>query len=483
VAGSALVGAIADLEITGLTSDSRTVEPGNLFAALPGAKVDGRAFIAEAVARGAAGVLAPAGSDISAFDVPGDRPLALLTDDNPRRLFAQLAARFWNGQPGTVAAVTGTNGKTSVADFLRQIWLGGGTPAASLGTLGVITGEHHAAGSLTTPDPAELHRRLADLARQGITHLALEASSHGLDQYRLDGVRLTAAAFTNLSRDHLDYHRSMEDYLLAKSRLFREVMAPGGTAVLNADSDFYPTLCPTCTASGQRVVTYGRKSADIRLDLAQPFAGGQHLDLTLFGAKASVSLPLAGGFQADNALCALGLAVACGMAPERAAAALANLRSVPGRLEHIGRTPGGAPVFVDYAHTPGALATVLDALRPHTHGHLSLVFGCGGERDTGKRPEMGAIAAERADRVIITDDNPRGEDADGIRRQITAACPEARDIGDRQHAIQSAIDELRAEDVLLIAGKGHETGQVVGDQVLAFNDRDVARGVLKALAR
>jgi UDP-N-acetylmuramoyl-L-alanyl-D-glutamate--2,6-diaminopimelate ligase len=461
-----------DLAVTGLTSDSRKVQPGFLFAALPGTKNDGRAFIEEAAARGAVAVLAPHGTDAPSLPV--------IADDNPRKRFSQLAARFYGAQPDTIAAVTGTNGKTSTVDFLRQIWLMEGTPAASIGTLGVITGDGRREGSLTTPDPVTLHRNLAELAHAGVRCLAMEASSHGLDQFRLDGVRVAAAAFSNLTRDHLDYHATMGAYLDAKLRLFCEVMQPGGAAVLNADSDAFGVVRDACEARGHRILSVGRNGDDLKLKSAEPFPGGQNLSLQVMGKAATVSLPLAGAFQADNALLAAGLAIACGMAPARVLARLENLKSVPGRLELVGKTSKGAPVYIDYAHTPDALETVIGALRPHTERRLWVVFGCGGDRDPGKRPEMGRIACRLSDRAIVTDDNPRSEQPAAIRAQILAACPGGKEIGDRRAAIFEAVAGLEQDDLLIVAGKGHERGQIIGSVVHPFNDADVVREAIEA---
>jgi len=468
-----------DTDIVGLTCDSRLVEPGFLFAALAGARADGRAFIPEAMARGAAAVLAPPGTRIETREPP----VPLLVDDNPRRRFALMAARFFASQPPTVAAVTGTNGKTSVVSFLRQIWTRLGRQAASVGTLGIAAPGLEVAGSLTTPDPVELHRVLADLAGRGVECLAMEASSHGLAQYRLDGVRVTAAAFTNLTRDHLDYHGSMESYLEAKTRLFSDIMDPGGVAVVNADGPYGEAVRAACAARGQRIITYGARGADIRLEDAQPLPEGQRLRLTVMGRAHTLTLPLVGAFQAENALCALGLALACGEDEGRAVAALENLDEVPGRVQRIAGHPGGAAVFVDYAHTPDALASVLAALRPHTRGRLFVVFGCGGDRDPGKRPQMGRTACALADVVIVTDDNPRGEDAARIRRHILAACEGARDIADRRQAITAAVAELRPGDLLVVAGKGHEQGQIVGDEVRPFDDAEVLGAAIGELGR
>ena len=468
-----------DTDIVGLTCDSRLVEPGFLFAALAGARADGRAFIPEAMRRGAAAVLAPPGTRIETREPP----VPLLVDDNPRRRFALMAARFFASQPRTVAAVTGTNGKTSVVSFLRQVWTRLGRRAAGVGTLGIAAPGLEVAGSLTTPDPVELHRILADLAGRGVECLAMEASSHGLAQHRLDGVRVAAGAFTNLSRDHLDYHGSMESYLEAKTRLFSDIMGAGGVAVVNADAPYGEAVRAACAARGQRIITYGARGEDIRLEDAAPLPEGQRLRLTVMGRAHTVTLPLVGAFQAENALCALGLALACGEDAERAVAALESLDGAPGRVQRIAGHPGGAAVFVDYAHTPDALANVLEALRPHARERLFVVFGCGGDRDPGKRPQMGRTACALADVVIVTDDNPRSEDAARIRRQILAACEGARDIADRRQAIAAAVAELRPGDLLVVAGKGHEQGQIVGDEVRPFDDAEVLRAAIGELGR
>ena len=470
---------LTDIEIRGLTADSRQVEDGYLFAALPGYRQDGRAFIDDALDHGAAAVLAPLGTRLKA----PKRPVALLTDENPRRRLALMAARFFAEQPANIAAVTGTNGKTSVASFTRQIWEADGQRAASLGTLGLEPPVMESPGGLTTPDPVALHHCLSDLARAGYDHLALEASSIGLDQFRLDGLRVSAAAFTNLSRDHLDYHGDMDRYRKAKQRLFAELLVSGGagTAVLNADAPESGHFAQAAEARRCHVLTYGRRGKDIRLHGATPEAESQILDLEAFGKRRKLRLPLVGLFQAHNALAALGLAVATGVGPEEAVAALEGLRPVHGRLEKVGETPRGGQVFVDYAHTPDALASALKALRPHCRGRLIVAFGAGGDRDPGKRPMMGAAAAEHADLAIVTDDNPRSEDPAAIRRAILAAVPEATESGDRGAAIRDAVAALAAGDLLLIAGKGHETGQTVGDRVLPFDDCEAARAAIAAL--
>lgn len=466
----------AETEVSALTADSRAVVSGTLFAALPGAKVDGRRFIPQAIAAGATAILIPDGSDASA--IPDG--IAVISAANPRHVFALMAARLYGPQPETVVAVTGTNGKTSTAVFTRQLWTALGIPAASMGTLGVSGPTFSVPGNLTTPDPVALHRLLSDASASGVTHLAMEASSHGLDQHRLDGVQVKAAAFTNLTRDHLDYHGTVEAYLAAKRRLFTEVLAPAGTAVLNADVPEYAELAAAALAAGRKVLSYGLRGADLHLVARHPHGEGQTLDLSVLGTAATVSLPLAGTFQADNALAALGLVIAAGADPVAATAALETLSVVPGRLEKAATKANGAPIYVDYAHTPDALETVLGALRPHTQNRLICVFGCGGDRDRGKRPIMAEIAFRLSDIAIVTDDNPRTEDAATIRRDVLAGAPAATEIGDRRTAIAEAVRLAQSGDVVLLAGKGHESGQTIGSTVLPFDDREEAR---KALAQ
>ena len=465
-------------EITGIACDSRRVEPGFLFAALPGTVANGRAFIGDAVERGAAAVLAPMGAVASA-----DLNIPLIEDANARRSYAVLAARFYGRQPKTVAAVTGTNGKTSAVIFLRQIWAALGHRAASAGTLGTQARGGGLVldypGSLTTPDPADLHETLADLAGHGVDHLAIEASSHGLDQYRLDGVRTGLAAFTNLSRDHLDYHGDEATYLAAKRRLFTELLDADGIAVLNADSAAFDELAQACRARGCRVMGFGRAGKDIRLLNTEFLNDGQQVTISVSGRETTIRLPLIGDFQASNALCAAGLAIASGDDAQAVLEALGTLQGVRGRLEQAGTLPNGAAIFVDYAHTPDALVTVLRAIRPHVNGQLHVVFGCGGDRDSGKRPEMGRAAAEHADRVIVTDDNPRSEDPAAIREQAMAGCPQASNIGDRAEAIRIAVENLGPGDLLVVAGKGHEQGQTVGDEVRPFDDVSVVQGAIR----
>jgi len=471
---------VADLEIAGLSADSRTVRPGFLFAALPGTRQDGRVFAAEAVSRGAVAILT---DDSDALCLPPERRehLAILVDANPRRRLALLAARFYGRQPPTVVAVTGTNGKTSVIHFVREIWTAIGLAAASLGTLGVVTAVEHRPGTLTTPDPVALHRDLATLAAKGIEHVAIEASSHGLHQCRLDGLAVTAAAFTNLTRDHLDYHGDMAHYRTAKQRLFTSLLVPSGSAVLNAESNEFTRLATICHETGHPVLAYGTDpAADFRLVSRQTTGNSQLLLLDIFGHRHRLVLPLAGAFQVFNALAALGLVIATGGTASAATEALAHLTAVPGRLQFVAQGKDGGGIVVDYAHTPDALATVLATLRPHAPGRLIALFGCGGDRDAGKRPLMGQTAARLADRVYVTDDNPRNEAPAEIRRAILAGVPSAIEIGDRREAIAVAIANARAGDLLVIAGKGHETGQIIGTETYPFDDASVVRQIVES---
>jgi UDP-N-acetylmuramoyl-L-alanyl-D-glutamate--2,6-diaminopimelate ligase len=459
------------LEIAGITADSRRVAPGYLFAALPGSRVDGRTFIADAVSRGAVAVLAPEGT----VWPPGVPPRPLLADREPRKRLAQIAAGLAGNQPRVMVAVTGTNGKTSTVEFLRQIWTAGGRKAASLGTLGLIAEGFDPGPGLTTPDPVALAETLARLARGGVQHAAMEASSHGLDQYRLDGVRLAAAAFTNLTRDHLDYHGSEGAYRAAKLRLFAELVPTGAPVVASSDMDAVTlaALADVAARRGLDLRTVGETGSAIRLVAAEPRPDGQLLRIEVGGVRREVMLPLPGRFQADNALMAAALAAVLG---ERSVMdRLGSLRGVRGRLELAARLPNGAAIYVDYAHTPDALERLLRALRPHTTGRLHVVFGAGGDRDRGKRPLMGAAAARLADVAIVTDDNPRSENPAAIRAAVLGACPGGREVGDRARAIAKALNGLRAGDVLAVAGKGHEQGQTVGDTVIPFDDVDVVR--------
>jgi len=462
----------AALELSGIASDSRKVKPGFLFVAVPGTKADGLAFLPQALAAGAAAVMAERKPDLP-------ESVAFIQTDNVRRALALAAARFFPRQPGTIAAVTGTSGKTSVAAFTRQIWNSLGFAAASVGTVGVVSPKGETYGSLTTPDPIELHRTLDQLTGEGVTDLALEASSHGLDQHRLDGVRVSAGAFTNLSRDHLDYHPTMEAYLTAKLRLFSDLIAPGGAAVINVDDCYSAKVRDAAEARGLKVLTVGAGGEGIRLVDGVIDGFGQIVVLAHAGREYRIRLPLVGAFQVQNAAVAAGLAIATGAEPAAVFAALEKLQGAKGRLELAG-TFRSAPVFVDYAHKPDALQKALEALRPYTRGRLTVVFGCGGDRDAGKRPIMGKIAVENADHVIVTDDNPRSENPAAIRRGILAAARGAEEIGDRGEAIRTAVKRLNDGDVLLIAGKGHETGQIVGDRILPFSDQDAVRAALGA---
>lgn len=464
-------------DIRALTADSRKVESGTLFAAFAGSKTDGRRYIDDALSKGAVAILADPSMRGRELGVP------LIADPLPRRRFALMASRFFGQQPAHAVAVTGTNGKTSIANFTRQLWQALGLKAASLGTLGLDAPGFAGKAGLTTPDPALLHQLLAELAEAGVQHLALEASSHGLDQHRLDGVVLKAAAFTNLSRDHFDYHGSADAYFAAKARLFEELLPDDGKAVLNADIPEIDRLRAICRDRGLETITYGRAGDQIKLLERHPRPGGQDLTIAVRGKSFQVTTSLMGGFQADNLMAALGLAWATtGDGDlEQLMAALGRIEGALGRLQPVDGSPGGVSVFVDYAHTPDALAHVLDALRPHIAGSLMVVFGCGGDRDTGKRAVMGKIAAEHADKVFITDDNPRSEDPASIRRAILDACPGAVEVGDRARAIHLAVRKLGVGDILVVAGKGHETGQIVGQSVLPFDDVAVVKAALAEL--
>jgi UDP-N-acetylmuramoyl-L-alanyl-D-glutamate--2,6-diaminopimelate ligase len=462
----------ADLDVAGVSADSRAVTPGDIFVALAGSRTDGTRFISDALRRGAAAVMMEAAAPTG---LPPE--VVLVRAPNARRALALVAARFHAGQPETIGAVTGTSGKTSVAAFLRQIWQALGYQAASVGTVGVVSPRGETYGSLTTPDPVALHRALDQLAREGVTHLAIEASSHGLDQHRLDGLCVSVGAYTNLSRDHLDYHPTMEAYLAAKLRLFTSLVREGGAAVINADDQRAEEVVAVAEQRGLRVLTVGQRGRTITLVRIQRDGFGQRLRLRFDDQEFDLTLPLVGAFQVENALVAAGMAIASGGAPPAVFAAVEHLKGAKGRLELVG-THQEAPIFVDYAHKPDALEKTLDALRPYASGRLTVLFGCGGDRDKGKRPIMGAIAAAHADRVIITDDNPRSEDPAHIRAEILAAAPGAVEIGDRAEAIRAGIAGLAPGDVLVVAGKGHESGQIIGDRVLPFSDHDAVAAVL-----
>ena len=460
---------------SGLTSDRRKVQPGFLFAALSGTNTDGARFVKDAVARGAIAVLGR--SEIEAeVNAAG---AVFIPADNPRAALAKFAAAFYGAQPALVAAVTGTKGKSSIVAFLREIWTANGARAASLGTVGMVGPNGAVPLAHTTPDPVEIHALLARLAQEGVDHLAIEASSHGLDQYRLDGVRIRACGFTNITRDHMDYHPDFAHYLAAKLRLFTEVVEKDGVAVVNADAEHSDKFIAAARARGLALMTVGETGETIRLLSRAGQGDYQQLKLGHDGQTYDVTLPLAGGFQASNALVAAGLAIGLGEDAQQTFAALAKLKGAPGRMELVAFAANGASVYVDYAHTPDSLAKVLEALRAHTPHRLHVVFGCGGDRDKGKRPLMGAVAVTLADNVIVTDDNPRSEDPAAIRREILAAAPGAHEIPSRRVAIQTAVASLEDGDVLVLAGKGHETGQIVGDQVLPFSDK--AEAVTAAL--
>lgn len=460
--------------IAGLASDSRAVGPGFLFAALPGTRKDGASFAGEAARRGAAAVIAARGAL-----APAAIGAPVIEVDDPRRTLALAAALFYGAQPATMVAVTGTSGKTSVVSFTRQLWERAGIAAASIGTVGVTAPGREEHGALTTPDQVGLHRLLAELAASGVTHAAMEASSHGLDQHRLDGVRLAAGAFTNLGRDHMDYHPTVEAYHTAKMRLFSQLLPKGAPAVVFADDPWSTPTADIARAAGLEVLTVGRKGDFLKLKRVEHERHRQRAEIEAAGALHEIDLPLAGDFQVSNALVAAGLAIATGLGTDAALASLEKLEGASGRLELVGSTAEGAPVYVDYAHKPDALENVLLAVRPFTTGRVVVVFGCGGDRDRGKRPIMGEIAARLADIAIVTDDNPRSEEPAAIRAAIMVQAPGAIEIGDRRKAIAEAVAMLRAGDTLIVAGKGHEEGQTVGAVTLPFSDHEQVRAALQ----
>lgn len=462
----------AGIDVTGITADSRKAAPGVLFAALSGSKADGAKFIADAAVKGAVAVLAA-----ETASVPDGLAIPVLRAPEPRRALALMAAAFYARQPEVAVAVTGTSGKTSVAEFTRQLFAAAGRRAASLGTIGLVKPDGAVYGSLTTPDPVTLHETLAALAAEGISHLAFEASSHGLDQYRLDGVKVSAGAFTNLGRDHLDYHPTTEAYLAAKLRLFEELLPPGAPAVVNADGARAGDVVRAAEKRGLRLVTVGAKGETVCLEKLGRDGFAQTLTVRHAGRTYNVRLPLIGTYQVENALVAAGLAIAVGEDPAVVIPALEGLSGVKGRLEIVGEK-NGALAIVDYAHKPEALEAALDGVRPFVTGKLICVFGCGGDRDRGKRPIMGAISAARADVTIVTDDNPRTEEPAAIRAEILAAAPSATEVGDRAEAIRTAVRLMQPGDVVLVAGKGHETGQIVGQTVIPFSDHDCLRAAL-----
>ncbi len=453
--------------VTGFAIDHRKVAPGTIFGAFQGTQVNGEDFIAAAVAAGAIAVVTRPGVKVEGA--------VHIVDAAPRRRFAQLAARYFAPFPGITVAATGTNGKTSTVELTRQLWRMAGFHAASIGTLGVTTADDRVTTGLTTPDVVTFLSNMAGLQREGVTHAAFEASSHGLAQYRTEGLPVAAAAFTNLSRDHLDYHGTMESYLDAKLRLFTEVVDAGGTAVVWVDDSASRAVLDVARSRGLRTISAGTQGDDLKLVGRTPAQLGQALEIEAGGKTHKVNLPLIGAYQAANALCAAGLVIATGGDLATTLQNLGRVQPVRGRLERAGLTKAGAPIYVDYAHTPDGLRAAIEALRPHTGETLHVVFGAGGDRDTGKRPEMGAIAVELGDKVYVTDDNPRTEDPASIRAAIMAAATGAVEIGGRREAIRAAIQAAGPKDVVLIAGKGHEQGQIVGDRVLPFDDVTVAR--------
>jgi UDP-N-acetylmuramoyl-L-alanyl-D-glutamate--2,6-diaminopimelate ligase len=463
----ALLGNDRTEDVTGFAIDHRKVAPGTIFGAFAGSRFNGEDFIAEAVKSGAVAV-------VTRPEIGTDGAVHI-ANDNPRKAFAELAARFFKPFPETLVAVTGTNGKTSTVELTRQLWRMAGFNAASIGTLGITTSDEQIVTGMTTPDVATFLSNLAGLEREGVSHVAFEASSHGLDQYRIGGIKVAAAAFTNFSRDHLDYHGTMEAYLAAKLRLFREQVDIGGTAVIWADDDTAAEVVECATEQGLRVATVGRSGTFLKLINCTISHLGQTLKIETEGRVHTVSLPLIGAYQVANALTAAGLVIATGGDVAATLANLGRLQGVRGRLERAVITKTGAPVYVDYAHTPDGLEAAIAALRPHAKGKIILVFGAGGDRDVGKRPEMGAIAVRDADVVIVTDDNPRTEDPALIRKAILAGAIGAKDIGDRREAIAAAIGMAGSDDIVLIAGKGHETGQEIAGRTHAFNDVEVAR--------
>ncbi len=462
-----------DVDITSITCDSRTVTEGALFAALPGTVADGRDYIEQAIENGASAIL-------SMPDLPLDMPY--VASENPRLTYSQLASRLYAGQPKTLVAMTGTNGKSSTVEFLRQIWSYAGLKSACFGTLGVRYDDGYLPLSHTTPDAVVLHQTLSRLTEMGVTHVAMEASSHGLKQYRLDSVKITASGFSNLTQDHFDYHPDEDDYYNSKARLFSELTPRNASVVINVNDQFGQRLAKDCEARGQKVIRAGWAGENIRIDEVMPRSASQLIDLIVDRRRYRVELPLVGEFQVLNAVAALGLARETGVDTETAIAALGKLSGVAGRLELAGRAKEGAPILVDFAHTEDGLDKLLRSVRPHTMGRMIVVFGCGGDRDPIKRPKMGAMAAKLADHVIVTDDNPRTEDAASIRKAVLAGCPDAEEIGDRAAAIRHGVSLLGPKDCLIIAGKGHEQGQIVGDKVIPFSDVEQAREALSEMA-
>ena len=462
----------SDAHVAGLTCDSREVKPDYVVAALPGTVTDGRKFIEGAIEKGAGAILSTAGLNL---------PIPYLASDNPRLEYSKMAARLYAGQPKMLVAMTGTNGKSSTVEFLRQIWAYAGHKAACFGTLGVQSPKGYQPLTHTTPDAVALHQTLSDLKTEGVTHAAMEASSHGLDQFRLDGVKITASGFSNLTQDHFDYHTDAEDYFGAKARLFTELTPADAPVVINVNDEYGQRLVDICKRRGQEVLQVGWSGQDIRIDEVMPHASSQIIDFVVHGKRHKIELPLAGEFQTLNAVAALGLAMVTGVTTDKALEALEHLTGVAGRMERAGQTKDGAPIFVDFAHTEDGLDKLLRSVRPHTMGKIIVAFGCGGDRDPDKRPKMGRVAAKLADDVIVTDDNPRTEEAASIRKAVLKGCPDATEIGDRASAIRAGIQKLGANDCLVIAGKGHEQGQIIGTKTIPFSDVKQVQSALKEL--
>ncbi len=463
------------VEVKGLTLDSREVEPGFLFAAVPGEKTDGAKFIDEAVKKGAVAVLTDIGDDITV------KGAVHISDPEPRHAFAKMAARFFGPQPNTIAAVTGTNGKSSTAHFVRQLWSFMGKKAGSIGTLGVVAEGLNYSIGLTTPDPVALHKALKEMVEHKVSHVVIEASSHGLSQFRIDGVKVKIAGFTNLTQDHMDYHADEENYFAAKRRLYDEILSEEGWGVLNIDNPFGLRIKASLEERGVKILTVSRKAGDITLKSTVPGKAGQTLEFSHKGKDYKTRFPVIGAFQAENVLLAAGIVIASGFEADKVFDKIYYLAGVPGRMEKVADTPFGGEVYIDYAHTPDGLSNALTSIKQNTFGKLHLVFGCGGNRDQGKRPKMGAIAETLADFVYVTDDNPRHENPFDIRKEILEACPTGQEFVDRADAIRFGVRALKRDDVLIITGKGNETGQIVGDKVLPFSDKLVVRETVSAM--
>lgn len=471
----------ADIEIFGIAADSREVKRGYLFVALPGLIYNGADFIDDAIDAGASAILSI--PKYKNNNNNNNNAVVWITNKYPSKIFPKIVSKFFNLQPENIAAVTGTNGKTSVSLFTQQIWEKLDIKAASLGTLGIQSDNYQKYTGLTTPDPIMIHRSLSDLYNLGVNHVVIEASSHGLDQRRLDGLNISASAFTNLTHDHLDYHKTEAEYLNAKKRLFSDLMRPSSTAVINIDSPFASEIQEICISKSHKIITVGKSESNIRLLNQRTSLTGQKIAVVYEEKIYEISLPLVGHFQAINALMAVGLVIGCGGNAVHALETLSQLQPVRGRMELAGRHPNGATIFVDYAHTPDALKTVLQALKPHTKNELKVIFGCGGNRDKAKRKIMGKLACNLADQVYVTDDNPRSENPSMIRNEILKECPGGHDVGERLGAIKNAVSDLKPGDILLIAGKGHEQGQVIGNNVINFDDVSVVCSTILALEK